>query len=306
METWNELTVKVKTEDTARASDVCTVIADMGIYVEDYSDLENVVWNIAHVDLIEQELLERDRTHSLIHVYIKQEKDALECVEFIKARLDAEGIEYETSIVGVNEEDWANNWKQYYHTQRIGKRIVVTPSWEEYTPSGDDVQMRLDPGMAFGTGTHDTTRLCLELLEEVVTPETRILDVGTGSGILSVGGVLLGAPSALGVDIDPVAVKVANENAEINEVNGKTEFVCGDLTDKVHGKFEIVTANIVADVIIRLLSTVKNYLLKGGVLIVSGIIDTRADEVENACHEAGFVTEKRLEHGGWVAIKLRY
>ena len=306
METWNELTVKVKTEDTARASDVCTVIADMGIYVEDYSDLENVVWNIAHVDLIEQELLERDRTHSLIHVYIKQEKDALECVEFIKARLDAEGIEYETSIVGVNEEDWANNWKQYYHTQRIGKRIIVTPSWEEYTPVEGEVQMRLDPGMAFGTGTHDTTRLCLELLEEVVTPETRILDVGTGSGILSVGGVLLGAPSALGVDIDPVAVKVANENAEINKVNGKTEFVCGDLTDKVHGKFEIVTANIVADVIIRLLSTVKNYLLKGGVLIVSGIIDTRADEVENACHEAGFVTEKRLEHGGWVAIKLRY
>ena len=306
METWNELTVKVKTEDTARASDVCTVIADVGIYVEDYSDLENVVWNIAHVDLIEQELLERDRTHSLIHVYIKQEKDALECVEFIKARLDAEGIEYETSIVGVNEEDWANNWKQYYHTQRIGKRIIVTPSWEEYTPAEGEVQMRLDPGMAFGTGTHDTTRLCLELLEEVVTPETRILDVGTGSGILSVGGVLLGAPSALGVDIDPVAVKVANENAEINEVTGKTEFVCGDLTDKVHGKFEIVTANIVADVIIRLLSTVKNYLLKGGVLIVSGIIDTRADEVENACHEAGFVTEKRLEHGGWVAIKLRY
>lgn len=306
METWNELTIKVKTEDTARASDVCTVVADMGIYVEDYSDLENVVWNIAHVDLIEQELLERDRNHSLIHVYIKQEKDALECVEFIKARLDAEGIEYETSIVGVNEEDWANNWKQYYHTQRIGKRIVVTPSWEEYTPSGNDVQMRLDPGMAFGTGTHDTTRLCLELLEEVVTPETRILDVGTGSGILSVGGVLLGAPSALGVDIDPVAVKVANENAEINEVSDKTEFVCGDLTDKVHGKFEIVTANIVADVIIRLLSTVKNYLLKGGVLIVSGIIDTRADEVENACHEADFVTEKRLEHCGWVAIKLRY
>ena len=306
METWNELTVKVKTDDTTRASDVCTVIADMGIYVEDYSDLENVVWNIAHVDLIEQELLERDRTHSLIHVYIKQEKAALECVEFINARLDAENIEHEITVVGVNEEDWANNWKQYYHTQRIGKRIVVTPSWEEYTPSGDDVQMRLDPGMAFGTGTHDTTRLCLELLEECVTPETRILDVGTGSGILSVGGVLLGAPSALGVDIDPVAVKVANENAEINEVTDKTEFVCGDLTDKVHGKFEIVTANIVADVIIRLLSTVKNYLFKGGVLIVSGIIDTRADEVENACHEAGFVTEKRLEHGGWVAIKLRY
>ena len=301
METWNELTVKVKTEDTARASDVCTVIADMGIYVEDYSDLENVVWNIAHVDLIEQELLERDRTHSLIHVYIKQEKDALECVEFIKARLDAEGIEYETSIVGVNEEDWANNWKQYYHTQRIGKRIIVTPSWEEYTPVEGEVQMRLDPGMAFGTGTHDTTRLCLELLEEVVTPETRILDVGTGSGILSVGGVLLGAPSALGVDIDPVAVKVADENAEINGVTDKTEFVCGDLTDKVHGKFEIVTANIVADVIIPLSSKIPQFMTDDGVYIASGIILPRIDEVKSEIEKYFRIIEIR-EQEDWAAI----
>ncbi len=306
METWNELTVKVKTEDTARASDICTMVADMGIYVEDYSDLENIVWDIAHVDLIEQELLERDRTHSLIHVYIKLEKDAKECVEFIGYRRDAEGIEYEISVIGVKEEDWANNWKQYYHTQRIGKRIVVTPSWEETEVAPGEVQMHLDPGMAFGTGTHDTTRLCLELLEDCVNENTRILDIGTGSGILAVGGVLLGAPSALGVDIDPVAVKVANENAQINRVTEKTEFVCGDLTDKVHGKFEIVTANIVADVIIRLLETVKNYLLPGGDFIISGIIDTRADEVEDACHKAGFATQKRLEHGGWVAIKLRY
>ncbi len=305
METWNELTVKVKTEDTERAASICTMIADAGIYIEDYSDLEDVVWDIAHVDLIEKELLERDRTHSLIHVYIKQEKTAAECVEFIGERLDAEGIEHTIFTIGVNEEDWANNWKQYYHTQRIGKRLVVSPSWEEYEKKDGDVMMRLDPGMAFGTGTHDTTRLCLELLEDCIGPGTRILDVGTGSGILSVGGVLLGAPSALGVDIDPVAVKVANENAKLNGVEDKTEFLCGDLTEKVHGTFEIVTANIVADVIIRLLSTVKNYLIKSGVLIVSGIIDTRADEVENACREAGFVTEKRLEHGGWVAIQLR-
>ncbi len=305
MEIWNELTVKVNTEDTERAANICTMIADAGIYIEDYSDLENVVWNIAHVDLIEQNLLEQDRTHSLIHIYIKQNAALAECKEYISERLDAEKIKYEIFTVGVNEEDWANNWKQYYHTQRIGKRIVVSPSWEEYKPKDDDVLMRLDPGMAFGTGTHDTTRLCLELLEGCVNDNTRILDIGTGSGILSVGGVLLGAPSALGVDIDPVAVKVANENAELNGVTGRTKFVCGDLTDKVQGTFEIVTANIVADVIIRLLSTVKNYLVKGGVLIVSGIIDTRADEVERACNDSGFTTEKRLEHGGWVAILLR-
>ena len=305
MEKWNELTVKIKTEDTERAGAICTMAADAGIYIEDYSDIENEVWNIAHVDLIEQELLERDRTHSLIHVYIKQDSAAAESAEFLDERLVSEGIEHEITIVGVNEEDWATSWKQFYHTQRIGKRIVVSPSWEEYEPKDGDVLMRLDPGMAFGTGTHDTTRLCLELLEECVSEKTRILDVGTGSGILSVGGVLLGAPSALGVDIDPVAVKVAKENAEMNGVSDKTEFLCGDLTDKVSGTFEIVTANIVADVIIRLLGTVKNYLIKGGVLIVSGIIDTRADEVENACHEAGFTTVKRIEHGGWVAIMLK-
>ena len=230
------------------------------------------------------------------------EAQAAEAAAFLDERLTAEGIDHETSIVGVNEEDWANNWKQFYHTQHIGKRLVVSPSWEDYKPAEGEVVMNLDPGMAFGTGT----RLCLELLEECVTPETHILDVGTGSGILAVGGVLLGAPSALGVDIDPVAVKVAKENSELNGTSGRTEFVCGDLTDKVHGKFEIVTANIVADVIIRLLSTVKNYLLKGGTFIISGIIDTRADEVENACREAGFTTEKRLEHGGWVAIMMKY
>ena len=257
METWNELTVKVSTEDTERAAAICTMTADMGIYIEDYSDIEQEVWNIAHVDLIEQELLERDRAHSLIHVYIKQEEQAAEAAAFLDERLNAEGIEHETSIAGVNEEDWANNWKQFYHTQHIGKRLIVSPSWEDYKPEEGEIVMNLDPGMAFGTGTHDTTRLCLELLEECVTPQTHILDVGTGSGILSVGGVLLGASSALGVDIDPVAVKVAKENAVLNNVEDKTEFVCGDLTDKVHGKFEIVTANIVADVIIRLLSTVK-------------------------------------------------
>lgn len=305
METWNELTVKVKTEDTQRAADVCTVVADMGIYIEDYSDLESTVWDIAHVDLIEQELLERDRTHSLIHVYVKQERAAAECLEFIGGRLDAEGIEYEASVLGINEEDWANNWKKYYHAQRIGRRLVVVPSWEEFEHGEGDVVMRLDPGMAFGTGTHDTTRLCLELLEDCVGPDTRVLDVGTGSGILSVGAVLMGAPSALGVDIDPVAVKAARENAVLNGVSDKTEFVRGDLTDKVHGAFEIVTANIVADVIIRLLSTVKSYFVKGGVLIVSGIIDTRADEVENACNAAGFAVERRLEQGGWVAMQLR-
>jgi len=188
--------------------------------------------------------------------------------------------------------------------QHIGKKMIVCPSWEEYDAKPGEVKMVLDPGMAFGTGTHETTRLCLELLEGAVSPSTRVLDIGTGSGILSVGAVLFGAPCAFGVDIDPVAVRTAKENAEINRVSDRTEFVCGDLTEKAHGTYEIVTANIVADVIIRLLGTVRGFMAPGGVLITSGIIDTRADEVADACRNAGFRLLKRLEKGGWVALEL--
>ncbi len=304
METWNELTIKVKTCDTERAASVCTAAAHDGLYIEDYSELEQEVEEIAHIDLIDEELLARDRTHSLIHVYVKDAAVLSEIMSYIGDMLTAEGIEHEMSVVGVDEEDWANGWKKHYHVQHIGRRMVVCPSWEEYAPAPGEVKMTLDPGMAFGTGTHDTTRLCLELLEDAVTPSTRVLDIGTGSGILSVGAVLLGAEAAFGVDIDPVAVRTAKENAELNHVCDKTEFVCGDLTEKAHGLYQIVTANIVADVIIRLLSTVRGFLVPGGVLITSGIIDTRADEVASACQNAGFRLIKRLEHGGWVALEL--
>ncbi|HXK78234.1 MAG TPA: 50S ribosomal protein L11 methyltransferase [Oscillospiraceae bacterium] len=302
---WNELTVTIPTEDTERAAAICSMTADAGIYIEDYSDLEAEVQEIAHIDLIEKDLLEKDRTHSLIHLYLKQERALTEAVEFLKERFAAAGIAYELHTEDVREEDWANNWKKYYHAQKIGEKLAVCPSWETYEPSGDEKVIRLDPGMAFGTGTHETTRLCLRLLEECVTEQTRLLDVGTGSGILAVGAALLGVPYALGVDIDPVAVRVAKENAALNGTSGVTEFVCGDLTEKVSGRFEIVTANIVADVIIRLLGTVKEFLLPGGALIVSGIIDTRADETEKASLDAGFRVEKRLTEGGWVAMLLR-
>lgn len=302
---WNELTVKIPTEDTECAAAICSMVADAGIYIEDYSDLEAEVQEIAHVNLIEEDLLERDRAHSLIHLYLKQERALAEAVGFLKERLGAEGIAYELSTAGVREEDWANNWKKYYHAQKISEKLAVCPSWEDYTPFGDEKVIQLDPGMAFGTGTHETTRLCLRLLEKCVTEKTKLLDVGTGSGILAVGAALLGAPYVLGVDIDPQAVEVAKENAAKNGTSGVTEFVCGDLTKKVTGRYEIVTANIVADVILRLLGTVKKFLVPGGALIVSGIIDTRADETEKACMEAGFRVVERIEEGGWVAILLR-
>ena len=277
METWNELTVKVNTEDTERAAAICTMAADMGIYIEDYSNIEQEVWSIAHVDLIEQELLERDRSHSLIHVYIKQEAQAAEAAAFLDERLTAEGIDHETSIVGVNEEDWANNWKQYYKPLKIGNRIVICPAWETYTPTGNELVVRMDPGMAFGTGTHETTRLMIRLLEDYTQPGCRMLDVGTGTGILAICASRLGAGVCRAYDIDPTAVRVAREN--IRE-SGLTNITCdrSDLLRQVDlhdGRYDLITANIVADILIRMMPDVGAYLAPDGVLLLSGIVEER-------------------------------
>ena len=186
----------------------------------------------------------------------------------------------EISCENLLEEDWENNWKQYYKPLRVGRRLVVVPSWEDYEKQADDIILRLDPGMAFGTGTHATTRLCMELLEQSITPGCTVLDVGCGSGILAVCSVLLGASHADGVDIDELAVKIAGENAALNQAADRTHFVQGDLTDKISGQYDVICANIVADVIIRLCPSLRRFLQPGGYFLASGIIDERSVEVE--------------------------
>ena len=186
----------------------------------------------------------------------------------------------------------------------MGQRLAVCPSWENYENRENRTVLQIDPGAAFGTGTHATTSLCLGVLEEVTKVGDTVLDIGTGSGILAIASVLLGAESAIGVDIDAQSVKTAKENAEINKVDCKTEFVVGDLADKISGKYNIVCANIVADVIIRLFQNVADYMAEGAKLIISGIIDIRADEVENAAIENGFKIEKMLDRDNWRAYIL--
>ena len=202
----------------------------------------------------------------------------------------------------VDEEDWATAWKKYYFPTRVGERLVVCPSWEDYAPAPGEVVLTMDPGMAFGTGTHDTTRLCMQLLEKYAAPGVKLLDVGTGSGILAVAALLLGADSAVGVDIDEVAVRVAKENAAANGVGDRAAFLAGDLADRVDGRFAVVTANIVADVILRLIPDLGRFLEPGGVFIASGIIDTREADVVSALEGAGYRLADRRESGGWVAL----
>ena len=302
---WTEITVTIPNEYTETASAIANMTVPYGIYIEDYSDLEQNAWDIAHIDLIDEELVSKDRKNSIIHIYISECDNAAEALEFLKERLNAEKIPFETSSLGVDDADWNENWKKYFHTIEIGEKLAVVPSWEEYKNPDNRTVLSIDPGAAFGTGTHATTSLCLSVLDKKVSSGQKVLDIGCGSGILAIASVLLGADYAVGVDIDAQSVKTAKENAEINNLTNKTEFFVGDLADKVSGKYNIVCANIVADVIIRLLPDVGQFMEEDGILIISGIIDIRKDDVLNAIKQNGFTITEEAYRENWCAFTLK-
>ncbi len=212
------------------------------------------------------------------------------------------------TVVSVDEEDWANNWKKYYKPLEIGERLLVLPSWEP-EPETDRTILKLDPGMAFGTGAHHTTRMCLEFLEKTVKQGDTMLDLGCGSGILSIASVLLGAKQAIAVDIDPIAKKIAYENAAMNGITKETFTVLignilsnRSVQERISGKYPVVAANIVADVIIALAPLAKTMVAEGGVFIVSGIIDERVEDVTNALLNSGFSVTEHSAAEGWNAF----
>ena len=302
---WTEITIKVNNADTDEAAAIANMTVPYGIYIEDYSDLEEKAEEIAHINLIDEELIKKDRNTSLIHIYISECDNAMEAVEFLKERFRAANIEFSVDSIGVDDSDWNENWKKYFHTTEIGEKLVIVPSWEEYVNKNGRVVLSIDPGAAFGTGTHATTSLCLGLLENHIKNGTKMLDIGTGSGILAIAAALLGADSAIGVDIDAQSVKTARENAEINRISDKATFEVGDLTQVVSGKYGVICANIVADVIIRLLPDVDEFMTEGGVLIVSGIIDIRKDDVLKAVNDNGFKIADQKYKDNWCAFVLK-
>ena len=206
----------------------------------------------------------------------------------------------------VADEDWAETWKAYIHTEKIGERIVVRPTWEEYTPSADEIVIELDPGAAFGTGAHATTAMCLRWLEHLVSPGMRVYDVGCGSGILAVAAAKLGAGEVIAMDYDPVAVSVAEENIRQNNVHNVV--ACeSDLLSACEGAApaELITANIIADVIIRLFAQLDRHLAPGGTLLASGIIDDRIADVEHAAAQHGFTVLDMTCEKEWAAMIIR-
>ena len=303
---YTEVKIFVPTSDTERASGIAVMTVPYGIYIEDYSDLEESAWEIAHIDLIDEELLEKNRDESIIHVYIEEGNNPAEAVSFISERLSAEGISFKIETDGCSEEDWADKWKAFFKPTAVGERLFVRPIWIDDYDSGDRVVLNIEPGAAFGTGTHETTRLCLETLDKIIKDGDTVLDIGCGSGILAIASMLLGAKEGFGVDIDPLAVKTAKENGLMNNLKEpELSFVCGDLADKVTKKYDVVVANIVADIIMLFSTQVRAFMKPNAKFIASGIIDSRADEVVASLQNAGLTIEERIEKNGWVCLVCR-
>lgn len=304
MAEWTEIKICVDSQDIDKAADIANMVVPYGIYIEDYSELEQEVQQIAHIDLIDEDLLKKDKSKAYVHIYLEPDVNPAEAISFLCDRYTAENISYSIDTASTAEEDWRNNWKKYFNPTPIGEKLLIRPTWrDDYDPQGRAV-INLDPGLAFGTGNHETTRLCLETIEKYLKPGDTVLDVGCGSGILAIASLLLGADSAVGVDIDETAVKTAKENALINNVDDKFTAVCGNLTEKVTGKYNLIVANIVADAIMSLSNGVRQFMQKDAVYIMSGIIDTRADEVEESLR-ADFEIIERHEDKGWVCLAAK-
>ncbi len=241
MSQWTEVKIIVDAKNVDKAGDIASMVVPYGIYIEDYSELEKEAWEIAHIDLIDEDLLEKDRTKAIVHVYIAPQENPQEAVAFLRERYSAEGIVNEIELNACRNEDWENNWKQYFHPLPIGNNFLVVPSWER-VPGEGRVVIEIDPASSFGTGRHETTALCLEALENLSPENKNVLDMGCGSGILGIGAALLGATHIDAIDIDMTATRIARENAEKNNVSDSVmDVYCGNvLTDeKLWGSVEV-------------------------------------------------------------------
>ncbi len=299
---WTKITVIGKTADLDTISAVMSML-DNGLMIEDYSDFS---LNGMYGELVDDTILNADKDTVKVSLFVPEERNVFEYKDFIETRLPALGIKAELLTEGMNEDDWAESWKQYYKPVPLG-RVTIVPAWEDYTAKDGEVIIRMDPGMAFGTGTHETTRLVIRLMQDLITGGERLLDVGTGSGILSICASKLGAKSCNAYDIDPVAVKVARENVILGGCDNITVGVSDLLkgVDLAGGKYDFCVANIVADIIIRMLPDIKKYVKEGSPLILSGIIAERQSEVEEAVVQNGFKVEKVISENDWIGMLVR-
>ncbi len=299
---WTQIRVTVKLPQLDDLIAIMSMVSN-NLQIEDYSDID---LKTCYGDLIDESILNADKTIASVSVYLPAERSVPECISFLKERFADVGLtDAKIETVGVNEEDWANAWKAYYKPIKIGSRLVIVPAWEKYEAAEGELIVRMDPGMAFGTGTHETTRLVIRMLEDYTKPGCRMLDVGTGSGILAICASKLGAAECKAYDIDPMAVRVANENIKDS---GLTNITCevSDLLKQADRfrPYDLICANIVADIIIRMTPDVSPFMHENTVLLASGIIAERAQDVIECFEKNGYKLVEKLDDNGWCGLAV--
>ncbi|MCJ8006883.1 50S ribosomal protein L11 methyltransferase [Lederbergia wuyishanensis] len=305
---WTEISIHTTNEAIEPISNILHEAGASGVVIEDPSELtkEREDWFGEIYDLNPGDYPEEG---VIIKAYLPVNSFISETVDSIKQEI-TDLIKYDIDIgtnrvttTEVKEEDWASAWKKYYHPVKISETFTIVPTWEDYERvNSDELIIELDPGMAFGTGTHPTTVMCIQALEKTVQKGQHIIDVGTGSGVLSIAAALLGAKNVLALDLDEVAVKSAKQNIEINNVSEQIEVRKGNLLEGIEDKADIVVANILADIIIRFTDDAATIVKQGGYFITSGIIQPKKLEVKEAIIAAGFDIEETLVMEDWVAF----
>ncbi|MFA5524832.1 MAG: 50S ribosomal protein L11 methyltransferase [Tissierellales bacterium] len=308
---WIEVQVKTTTEAVEAVSGILYDVGAGGLSIEDPNDIILHAKSNEHWDYIDTSLLEQQFEGVILKAYFPESEDLIDKIELIRQNVEKipqynldKGLG-EVTISEVYEKDWAEAWKKYYKPKKIGERIVIKPSWEEYEKDESNIVIELDPGMAFGTGTHETTILCIRQLEKYINSGQTVFDLGCGSGILSITAAKLGAERVIAVDLDELAIKITKENSKLNHVENIVDVRHGNLLDVVNEESDIIVANIIAEVIVVLTKDVTKFLKKGGILITSGIIHEKVNMVKEAMILEGLEIIETITLGEWDSVVAR-
>jgi len=305
---WIEVQVKTTTEAVETVTNILYEAGACGLVIEDPNDITHFETDDEKWDYIDPKLLESDFEGAIVKGYFEESEDLVDKIELIKDNIEMipnyqldKGLG-EVTTSEIEDQDWSETWRKYYKPKKIGEKVVIKPTWEEYEKQEEDIIIELDPGMAFGTGTHETTMMCIRQLEKYIHKFDTVFDIGTGTGVLAIASAKLGAVNTIAIDLDEDAVRVAKQNVVKNGVANTVQVKHGDLLEIIDGKANVIVANIIADIISMLAKDIKKFLENDGVFISSGIILDKIPDVKKSLEENGLIVVDEIQMGEWACI----